>query len=62
MLQTPAEFGEWYSEVIRRAELIDDYEVGGCFILRPDAYLIWEQIQSFFDGKIKALGERFPPR
>jgi prolyl-tRNA synthetase len=51
-----AEFGEWYTQAITQAELIDYYDISGCFILRPDSYSIWERIQGFFDKEIKALG------
>ena len=33
-----------YQEVIKKAELIDYYEVSGCYILRPRAYSIWDSI------------------
>ncbi|CAE7525634.1 Eprs1 [Symbiodinium sp. KB8] len=36
--------------------MIDYYDVSGCYILRPWAYGVWEQIQGFFDKKIKELG------
>lgn len=49
-------FPEWYSQVITRSEMIDYYDISGCYILRPWAYSIWEEIQSWFDGNIKALG------
>lgn len=50
------DFGEWYAQVITMSEMIDYYAVSGCYILRPWAYAIWEHIQGFFDGEIKALG------
>ena len=50
------DFADWYSQVITRSELIDYYDISGCYILRPWAYSIWEHIQGFFDGEIKALG------
>jgi bifunctional glutamyl/prolyl-tRNA synthetase len=46
----------WYEQVIKKAELIEAYPVKGCFILRPWAYKIWEQIQRWFDAEIKKLG------
>ena len=49
-------FPEWYSSVIVSAELIDYYDVSGCYILRPWAFAMWESIQAFFDGEIKARG------
>ena len=50
------DFAEWYTQVITKAELIEYYDVSGCYILRPGAYSIWEAIQSFFDKEIKKLG------
>ncbi len=38
------EFSNWYTEVITKSELIEYYDVSGCYILRPDSYFIWEQI------------------
>lgn len=49
-------FPDWYSEVIIKSEMIDYYDISGCYILRPWAYSIWEQIQGFFDKKIKNIG------
>lgn len=49
-------FSEWYTEVIRRAELIQNYDISGCYILRPAAYAIWETITDFFNVYIKARG------
>jgi len=47
---------DWYSQVITKSELIEYYDVSGCYILRPWAYGIWEKIVEFFDAKIKAIG------
>ena len=47
---------DWYSQVIVKAELLEYYDVSGCYILRPWSYSIWEQIQGFFDAEIKKLG------
>lgn len=49
-------FSKWYQEVITKSEMIDYYDISGCYILRPRAYFIWEQIQRFFDEEIKKLG------
>ena len=38
-------FPEWYSNVITASEMIDYYEISGCYILRPWSYSIWESIQ-----------------
>ncbi|KAM8814869.1 bifunctional glutamate/proline--tRNA ligase [Rhynchonycteris naso] len=47
---------DWYSQVITKSEMIEYYDVSGCYILRPWAYSIWESIQGFFDAEIKKLG------
>ena len=39
------DFPEWYSSVITMSEMIDYYDISGCYILRPYAYSIWESIQ-----------------
>jgi len=49
-------FSEWYQQVIVKSEMIDFYDISGCYILRPWSYMIWEAIQSFLDSKIKTLG------
>lgn len=66
-------YSEWYSQaifnvqflkhvtlsqVITKAELIEYYDVSGCYIIRPWAFAIWEKIQAFFDSEIKKLGVR----
>ncbi len=50
------DFSEWYTQVIQKAELIDYSPVSGCYILRPTAYAIWENVQATFDQMIKADG------
>lgn len=48
-------FGEWYSEVVVNAEMIEYYDISGCYILRPWAMSIWEIMQKFFDAEIKKM-------
>ena len=47
---------DWFSQVITKAEMIEYYDVSGCYVLRPWAYAIWEAIKNFFDAEIKKLG------
>ncbi|KAK5874481.1 hypothetical protein PBY51_019421 [Eleginops maclovinus] len=47
---------DWYSQVITKAEMIEYYDVSGCYVLRPWSYSIWQSIQTFFDVEIKKLG------
>lgn len=43
-------------QVITKAEMIEYYDVSGCYVLRPWSYSIWEAIQAFFDREIRKLG------
>ncbi|CAG8579518.1 12778_t:CDS:10 [Ambispora leptoticha] len=51
-----ADFSTWYQQVLTRSEMLDYYDVSGCYIIRPLAYNIWQEIQHFFDAAIKELG------
>ncbi|PKC72820.1 prolyl-tRNA synthetase [Rhizophagus irregularis] len=51
------DFSTWYTQVLKRSEMLEYYEeVSGCYIIRPLAYNIWQEIQNFFDAEIKKLG------
>src|SRR6059036_2567635 len=50
------DFGRWYIDVVRRAELADYSPVKGCMVIRPYGYAIWELIQQELDRRIKATG------
>ncbi|GAA5871635.1 hypothetical protein JCM1840_007335 [Sporobolomyces johnsonii] len=51
-----AVFGEWYQQVLIKGEMLDYYDISGCYILKPWSYGIWQEIQTWFDRHIKALG------
>ncbi|XP_004305293.1 PREDICTED: putative proline--tRNA ligase C19C7.06 [Fragaria vesca subsp. vesca] len=48
-------FGEWYLEVVVHSEMIECYDISGCYILRPGTMAIWETMKAFFDAEIKKL-------
>ncbi|KRY30896.1 Bifunctional glutamate/proline--tRNA ligase [Trichinella spiralis] len=48
-------FSEWYSQVITKAEMIEYYDISGCYIIRPWAFAIWEAIQAWLDRQIKLM-------
>ncbi|MBO5279501.1 MAG: proline--tRNA ligase [Lachnospiraceae bacterium] len=50
------DFAQWYTDVVKKAELIDYSSVRGCMILRPNGYAIWENIQKQLDAKFKETG------
>ncbi|MEI6850493.1 MAG: proline--tRNA ligase [Candidatus Saccharibacteria bacterium] len=47
---------EWYTSVIRIADLADYGPVKGTMIIKPYGYAIWEAIQKQLDGYIKEKG------
>ncbi|KAF0766296.1 hypothetical protein AaE_002931, partial [Aphanomyces astaci] len=49
-------FPDWYTDVITKSQMIDYYDVSGCYVLRPWSYEIWERIQAYLDGKFKEIG------
>ena len=50
------DFAQWYTDVCKKAELIDYSSIKGMFIYRPYGYAIWENIQKTLDGMFKASG------
>ncbi|KAF6001139.1 hypothetical protein F1559_003497 [Cyanidiococcus yangmingshanensis] len=49
-------FSSWYQQVVIKADLIELYDISGCYIFRPWSFAIWEKIVEFFDAEIKKLG------
>ena len=52
------DFAQWYTDVCRKAELMDYSSVKGFIIYRPYGYALWEQIQSYMDKRFKETGPR----
>ncbi|MTL36757.1 proline--tRNA ligase, partial [Turicibacter sanguinis] len=50
------DFAQWYTDVVKKAELVDYSSVKGCMIIRPYGYAIWENIQQYLDQKFKETG------
>ena len=50
------DFAQWYTDVVKKAELIDYSSVKGCMIIKPAGYAIWENIQSELDRRFKETG------
>ncbi|CAH0551913.1 unnamed protein product [Brassicogethes aeneus] len=47
---------EWYTQVITKGEMIEYYDVSGCYILRPWSFAVWESIKEWLDAEVKKLG------
>ena len=50
------DFAQWYTDVVKKADLVDYSSVKGCMIIRPYGYAIWENIQRILDTRFKELG------
>ncbi len=50
------DFAQWYTDVVKKADLVDYSSVKGCMIIRPYGYAIWENIQNILDTEFKRTG------
>ena len=50
------DFAQWYTDVVKKAELTDYSSVKGCMIIKPAGYAIWENIQKELDRRFKETG------
>ncbi len=50
------DFAQWYTDVVKKAELTDYSSVKGCMIIKPAGYAIWENIQQELDRRFKETG------
>lgn len=47
------DFAQWYTDIVKKAELVDYSSVKGCMIIRPYGYALWENIQKELDFQFK---------
>jgi prolyl-tRNA synthetase len=50
------DFSEWYQQVLLKGNMLDYYDISGCYILKPASQFIWDEIRAYFDAKIKKMG------
>lgn len=50
------DFAQWYTDVVKKAELVDYSSVKGCLVIKPAGYAIWENIQKELDKRFKETG------
>lgn len=50
------DFAQWYTDIVKKAELIEYTSVKGCMVIRPYGYAIWENMQKILDGMFKETG------
>ena len=52
------DFPQWYTDVIKKTDLVDYSDVKGCMVIKPYGYGIWELIQQEMDSRFKATGHK----
>ena len=50
------DFAQWYTDIVKKAELIEYTSEKGCMVIRPYGYAIWENMQKILDSRFKELG------
>lgn len=50
------DFSAWYQQVLTKGDMLDYYDISGCYILKPWSYSVWEKVQKYFDERIKGMG------
>ena len=50
------DFAKWYTDIVKKAELVGYTSIKGCLVIRPYGYAIWENMQRILDGMFKATG------
>ncbi len=50
------DFAQWYTDIVKKAELVEYSGIKGCMIIRPAGYAIWELIQKELDRRFKETG------
>ena len=50
------DFAQWYTDIVKKAEMADYSSVKGCIIMRPYAQALWENIQHTLDTMFKETG------
>ena len=50
------DFAKWYTDIVKKAELIEYTSVKGCMVIRPYGYAVWENMQRILDGMFKETG------
>jgi len=50
------DFAQWYTDIVKKADLVAYSSVKGCMIIRPYGYAIWELIQKELDRRFKETG------
>ncbi|MBQ7218492.1 MAG: proline--tRNA ligase, partial [Ruminococcus sp.] len=47
------DFAKWYTDIVKKAELVDYSNVKGCMVIRPYGFAIWENMKADMDRRFK---------
>lgn len=50
------DFAKWYTDIVKKANLVEYSSIKGFMIFKPRGYAIWENIRNLLDAKFKACG------
>jgi prolyl-tRNA synthetase len=51
-----SDYSQWYLDVVRNADMVDQSPVKGCMVIRPWGMGVWERLVSELDKRITASG------
>lgn len=52
------DFAQWYTDVIKKTDMVDYSPVKGFMVIKPYGYAMWENIQAFLDKRFKETGHK----
>ncbi|OQB24712.1 MAG: Proline--tRNA ligase [Firmicutes bacterium ADurb.Bin182] len=52
------DFPQWYTDVIKKTDMVDYSDVKGFMVIKPYGYGVWELMQSEMDARFKATGHK----
>ena len=52
------DFAKWYTDIVKKAHLMDYSSIRGCMVIEPYGFAIWENIQHILDTEFKKLGHQ----
>lgn len=52
------DFAQWYTDIIRKTDMVDYSPVKGFMVIKPYGYALWENIQNFLDRRFKETGHK----
>ena len=50
------DFAQWYTDIVKKAELMEYSSVKGFMVIKPAGYALWENIQKELDRRFKETG------